>query len=66
MTVLLPSELKSKTGKVLDAAKREPQYVQRDGVLLVITKADLTAEDGLLDVKRRNRIWRELDDAEGW
>lgn len=22
--------------------------------------------DKLLDVERRNRIWRELDDAEGW
>jgi antitoxin component of RelBE/YafQ-DinJ toxin-antitoxin module len=24
------------------------------------------APDGLVDVKRRNCIWRELDDAEGW
>jgi addiction module RelB/DinJ family antitoxin len=22
--------------------------------------------DELVDVQRRNRIWRELDDAEGW
>ena len=22
--------------------------------------------DGLLDIERRNRVWRELDDAEGW
>jgi predicted DNA-binding antitoxin AbrB/MazE fold protein len=22
--------------------------------------------DELLDVERRNRVWRELDDAEGW
>ncbi len=26
----------------------------------------MSAQDELLDVKRRNRILRELDDAEGW
>ena len=26
----------------------------------------LSAEDDLVDVKRRNRILRELDDSEGW
>jgi antitoxin component of RelBE/YafQ-DinJ toxin-antitoxin module len=25
-----------------------------------------TVPDKLVDIERRNRIWRELDDAEGW
>jgi antitoxin component of RelBE/YafQ-DinJ toxin-antitoxin module len=25
-----------------------------------------TAKDGLLDVKKRNKIWSELDDTKGW
>ena len=41
MTVLKPSELKAKTGAILDKAKRAPVYVERDGTLLVITKAKL-------------------------
>lgn len=41
MTILKSSQLKSETGKVLDRAIREPQYVERHGTLLVITKANL-------------------------
>jgi hypothetical protein len=41
MTVLKPSELKARTGAILDKAKRRPIYVERDGTLLVITKAKL-------------------------
>jgi hypothetical protein len=41
MTVLKPSELKARTGEILDKAKRKPVYVERDGTLLVITKARL-------------------------
>ena len=41
MTVLKPSELKARTGAILDKAKHAPIYVERDGVLLVITKAKL-------------------------
>ena len=41
MTVLKPSELKARTGAILDKAKRTPVYVERDGTLLVITKARL-------------------------
>lgn len=26
----------------------------------------LSASDNLVDVERRNRIWRDLDDAQGW
>ena len=50
-TVIRPSQLKAATGKILDKAIRRPQYVNRNGVLLVITKADSTAaseDDGLL------------------
>jgi hypothetical protein len=49
VTVLKSSQLKSETGKVLDRAIREPQYVERNGTLLVITKANLTpARDEML------------------
>jgi hypothetical protein len=41
MTVLKPSELKARTGAILDKAKRGPIYIERDGTLLVITKARL-------------------------
>jgi hypothetical protein len=41
MTVLKPSELKARTGSILDKAKRSPVYVERDGILLDITKAKL-------------------------
>ena len=41
MTVLKPSELKARKGAILDKAKRAPVYVERDGTLLVITKAKL-------------------------
>lgn len=38
MSYLLTSELKQRTGKILDAAARKPQFVMRDGVLFVIAK----------------------------
>jgi len=41
MTILKSSQLKSDTGRVLDRAIRAPQYVERNGTLLVITKASL-------------------------
>ena len=69
ITVLKPSELKAATGKVLDQAIERPQYVNHNGVLLVIRKADLVprADDGgLLDKARRNEVLRKLDDSEGW
>lgn len=50
-TVLNPSALKADTEKILDKAIKRPQYVNRNGVLLVITKADSlagSASDGLL------------------
>lgn len=39
MTVLKASELHAETGRILDAATQQPQYVMRDGVLLVIQLA---------------------------
>ena len=41
--VVTPSALKAQAGQVLDKAIKRPQYVIRNGVLLVITKADLPA-----------------------
>lgn len=41
MTILKSSRLKAEAGKILDRAIREPQYVERNGTLLVITKANL-------------------------
>jgi hypothetical protein len=43
MSYLLTSELKQRTGKILDAAARKPQFVMRDGVLFVIAKVDAEA-----------------------
>lgn len=64
MTVLKPSQLKADTGKVLDAAKKIPQYVVRDGVLLVIQRADSVPPSGedetLTSAKRRAALWDEL------
>jgi hypothetical protein len=42
-TILKPSQLKADTGKILDKAIQRPQYMNRNGVLLVITKADSVA-----------------------
>src|SRR5882762_6984856 len=34
VTILKPSQLKAKTGAILDEAIHSPQYVERDGTLL--------------------------------
>ena len=39
-TILELEILKADTAKVLDEATQSPQYVNHNGVLLVITKAD--------------------------
>lgn len=41
MTILKPSQLKENIGRTLDRALHSPQYVERKGTLLVITKAEL-------------------------
>ena len=43
MSYLLTSELKRRTGKILDAAARKPQFVMRDGSLFVIAKVNADA-----------------------
>jgi hypothetical protein len=43
MSYLLASELKQRTGKILDAAARKPQFVMRDGALFVIAKVNADA-----------------------
>jgi hypothetical protein len=50
ITILKPSALKANPGKILDEAIQRPQYVERNGVLLVITKADSvpSGDDNLL------------------
>ena len=41
MTILKSSRLKSHAGRVLDRAILAPEYVERNGTLLVVTKASL-------------------------
>jgi hypothetical protein len=36
MTVLMTSDLKKRAGKILDAARRQPQYIFRDGQLFML------------------------------
>jgi hypothetical protein len=43
VSYLLTSELKQRTGKILDAAVRKPQFVMRGGALFVIAKVDADA-----------------------
>jgi hypothetical protein len=67
-TVLKPSQLKAATGKILDKAIRRPQYVNRNGVLLVITKADSAANDDLLSPwkLRAKTLASFYDPAKAW
>ena len=41
MTVLKPSKLKARTFAILNQARLKPVYVEHNGTLLVITKAEL-------------------------
>ena len=70
MTVLKSSQLKARTGKVLDSAIRKPQYVERNGILLVITKANLkpAADENLLSPweVRANNLESFYDPAKAW
>ena len=43
MSYLLTSELKQRTGKILDAAARKPQFVMRNGALFVIARVEADA-----------------------
>ena len=70
MTVLKPSELKARTGAILDKAKHAPIYVERDGTLLVITKARLVPaqDDPLLSAwkLKAKAIESFYDPAKAW
>ena len=70
MTVLKPSELKARTGAILDKAKHAPIYVERDGTLLVITKAKLVPaqDDPLLSPweLRAKALESYYDPAKAW
>lgn len=70
MTVVKPSELKARTGAILDRAKRVPVYVERDGTLLVITKAKLVPaqQETLLSAweLRAQAIESFYDPAKAW
>lgn len=70
MTILKSSQLKANTGKVLDSAIRKPQYVERNGTLLVITKANLkpSGGDALLspwEIRAKN-LESFYDPAKAW
>jgi len=48
MQILQTSELKQRTGEILDAARRQPQFICRDGhlfLLIGMTLGCLSAED---------------------
>ena len=71
ITVLKPSQLKAGTGKVLDAAIDSPQDIDRNGVLLVTTKAELVPgrpDDPLLSPweQRAETIKSFYDPAKAW
>lgn len=70
MTVLKPSELRAKTGAILDKARYEPVYVEREGTILVITKAEMVParEDPLLSPweLRARAIESFYDPAKTW
>ena len=70
MTVLKLSQLKARTGAILDKAKHARVYVERDGTLLVITKARLVpeSEDPLLSPwdLRAKVIESFYDSAKAW
>ena len=70
MTVLKPSQLKARTGAILDKAKNAPVYVERNGTLLVITKAKLVPapeEAGLSPWEQRAKAIESFyDSAKTW
>jgi len=64
LKVLKPSQLKADAGKVLDAAKKAPQYIVRGGVLLVLRRADevppIGEDEVLSSARRRAELWDKL------
>jgi hypothetical protein len=70
VTVFKPSQLKSKTGAILDKAIRSPQYVERGGTLLVIKKADfpVAPSDSIVSLwELRSKVLESFyDPAKAW
>lgn len=68
--ILKPSALRANPGKVLDEAIERPQYVDRNGVLLVITKAGAApcGDDDLLGSwkQRAETLERFYDPTKAW
>jgi hypothetical protein len=61
MPVHLTSDLKRHTGKILDAARKAPQFVVRDGFLYVIT---VTEPSVVAPVNRPPGYFNEPSDHE--
>ena len=70
MRVLKPSQLKARTGAILDRAIHSPQYVERGGTLLVIKKAEFhpSEEDFILSPwELRSKVLESFyDPAKAW
>ena len=70
MTILKPSQLKAKTGEILDKAIESPQYVERGGTLLIITKAEFPSvpQDSLMSPwELRAKVLESFyDPAKAW
>lgn len=70
MRIIKPTELKARTGAILDKAKHAPVYVERGGTRLVITKAKLMPanDDALLSpwTLKAKAIESFYDSAKAW
>jgi hypothetical protein len=70
MTILKPSQLKARTGAILDKALHSPQYVERGGTLLVIKKAEFppVEQDPILSPwELRSKVLESFyDPAKAW
>ncbi len=70
VTILKPSQLKAKTGSILDKAIHSPQYVERAGTLLVIRKAEfpVVQQDSILSPwELRSQVLESFyDPAKTW
>ena len=66
MTVLKSSQLHTDTDAILDKALETPQYVERNGTVLVITKADLVADLISPWEQRAKTLESFYDPAKAW
>ena len=61
MTIHKPSDFKPGYGKILDAAKVYPQYVVRDGVLIVLKRVDKPIKETV----EGKSVWEALSRSAG-